>query len=256
MTLKLIVILFIAVLVFIFVGHTGLMDKLNSGSLNNKTKLNEQIIQDNEYTYERLSMVKSQIKARGIKDLKVLNAMEVVPRHKFVPEKFRKYSYHDEPLPIGRDQTISQPYIVAFMTELLKLDKDDIVLEVGTGSGYQAAVLSLLAKQVYTIEIINELGLEARNRLQSNGYDNVTVKIGDGYNGWHDHAPYDAIIVTAAPEHIPPELINQLKKGGKMVIPTGEIDAGQILRLITKDKKGQIDIKDVLPVRFVPLTRK
>lgn len=255
MALKIIVILFIVISVITFVNYSGFLGKLNSGSFNNKSKVKALTIND-EYNSERLSMVKNQIKARGINDPKVLEAMETVQRHQFVPEKFQKYSYRDEPLPIGFDQTISQPYIVAYMTELLDLDKNDVVLEIGTGSGYQAAVISLLAKRVYTVEIINELGLEARNRLQKLGYENVEVMIGDGYNGWPDHAPYDAIIVTAAPENIPPELINQLKKGGILVIPTGEIETGQILKLITKDDDGQITIKDALHVRFVPLTRK
>ncbi|MGR3320094.1 MAG: protein-L-isoaspartate(D-aspartate) O-methyltransferase [Candidatus Anammoxibacter sp.] len=253
MAIKIIIVVVISVIIVVM--YLGMYSKLNADSFK-KSKVKEQIINDDDYSYERQSMVKNQIKARGISDIRVLKAMETVPRHKFVPEKFKEYSYRDEPLQIGLGQTISQPYIVAYMTELLGLDKDDKVLEIGTGSGYQAAVLSLLVKEVYTVEIINELGLEAKDRLQKLGYDNVKVRIGDGYNGWMDYATYDAIIVTAAPEHIPPELINQLKPGGKMVIPMGEADIGQILKLITKDHKGQIVTKNVLNVRFVPLTRR
>lgn len=208
------------------------------------------------YAFERVQMVEHQIKDRGIKDPLVLKAMETVPRHEFVPKEFKKYSYSDQPLPIGLDQTISQPYIVAFMTEQLELDEDDIVLEIGTGSGYQAAVISLIAKQIYTIEILESLGKQVRDTLRRLGYNNIEVKIGDGYNGWLEHAPYDAIIGTAAPNHIPSELINQLKKGGRMIIPVGGIYYGQNLKLIKKDDNGNIAIETVLPVRFVPMTRR
>lgn len=252
---KIFIIFFISILIIVFFCYFGSVVNLDAGAIVDNIKLKTEVIKDNGYNRERVLMVKNQIKARGIKDPKVLTAMETVPRHHFVPKEFRKYSYYDEPLPIGFNQTISQPYIVAFMTETLDLDKNDIVLEIGTGSGYQAAVLSLLVKKVYTIEIINELGLEAKDRLKRLGYDNVEVKIGDGYHGWPDYAPFNAIIVTAAPEDVPPALIKQLKKDGKMIIPTGNFDTGQTLKLITKEANGDIKTKNVLPVRFVPLTR-
>ena len=165
------------------------------------------------------------------------------------------YSYYDQPVPIGFGQTISQPYIVAFMTELLRVGKDDVVLEVGAGSGYQAAILARLVKQVYTMEILEELGKEAFMRLKAMGYDNVEVKIGDGYKGWPEHAPYDAIIVTAAAAQIPQPLIDQLKPGGRMVIPVGGVYEVQDLMLITKDASSKVIKKSIIPVRFVPLTR-
>ncbi|NOZ62962.1 MAG: protein-L-isoaspartate(D-aspartate) O-methyltransferase [Calditrichaeota bacterium] len=204
------------------------------------------------YTRRRLRMVKTQIQARGVKDTLVLNAMKKVPRHLFVPENLKEMAYWDRPLPIGEDQTISQPYIVAFMTEKLKLKGKEKVLEIGTGSGYQAAVLAEIAKEVYTIEIIPKLGEQARARLESLGYKNVRVKIGDGYRGWPEHAPFDAIIVTAAPDQIPQPLIQQLKRGGSMIIPVG--DLSQNLFLITKDMDGTVHRKSVLPVIFVPMT--
>ena len=252
---KIFIIFFVSILIIVFLCYFGSMVNLDAGTAKHHIKLKREVINDNGYNHERILMVKSQIKARGIKDPKVLKAMETVPRHHFVPKKLQKYSYYDEPLSIGFNQTISQPYIVAFMTEILDLDKDDIILEIGTGSGYQAAVLSLLVKKIYTIEIISELGIEAKDRLKRLGYDNVEVKIGDGYHGWPDYAPFNAIIVTAAPENVPPDLIKQLKKGGKMIIPTGSFDTGQDLKLISKDINGDIKTKNVLPVRFVPLTR-
>jgi len=182
--------------------------------------------------------------------------METVPRHLFVPEENRSYSYYDQPVPIGFGQTISQPYIVAFMTELLKLEKGDVVLEVGTGSGYQAAILAKLIKQVYTIEIIEELGKETFKRLKTMGYNNVEVKVGDGYKGWPEHAPFDAIIVTAAAEHVPQPLIDQLKPSGRLVIPVGGVYEVQDLMLITKDASSKVVKKSIIPVRFVPLIRK
>ncbi|NIS60942.1 MAG: protein-L-isoaspartate(D-aspartate) O-methyltransferase [Proteobacteria bacterium] len=196
-------------------------------------------------------MVETQIRARGIKDDAVLRAMRNVDRHKFVPEEIRQQAYSDRPLPIGEGQTISQPYIVALMTELLELRKGDRVLEVGTGSGYQAAILAELADYVYTIEIIESLALSAERLLRELGYRNIDVKTGDGYIGWEEFAPFDAIIVTAAPTHIPQPLLDQLKEGGRLVIPVG--DYYQELKKITK-VKGQIKSQNVTPVVFVPMT--
>jgi protein-L-isoaspartate(D-aspartate) O-methyltransferase len=214
------------------------------------------VIDEDTFTHQRKRMVKEQIAYRGITDKGVLEAMGTVPRHLFVPEENRSYSYYDQPVPIGFGQTISQPYIVAFMTELLKLGKDDVVLEVGAGSGYQAAILSKLVKQVYTIEIIEGLGKEAFKRLKTMGYDNVEVKVGDGYKGWPEHAPFDAIIVTAAAEHVPQPLVDQLKPGGRLVIPVGGVYEVQDLMLITKDASSKVVEESIIPVRFVPLIRK
>lgn len=184
----------------------------------------------------------------------VLQAMAKVPRHAFVPKRERPFAYENRPLPIGYGQTISQPYIVAVMTELLKLQVHDKVLELGTGSGYQAAILAELADQVYSIEIINELGKRAASRLARLGYDNVQVKIGDGYYGWPEHAPYDAIVVTAAGSHIPPPLMKQLKIGGRMVIPVGSRFMTQQLLLVEKRHDDRIITRQILPVAFVPIT--
>jgi len=177
-----------------------------------------------------------------------------VPRHEFVPQNLQSRAYDNLPLPIGYGQTISQPYIVALMTDLLELEEPDVVLEVGTGSGYQAAVLSGLVTQVYTIEIINELSKTAGSRLQRLGFENIETKLGDGYNGWPGHAPFDAIIVTAAASHIPPPLIRQLKPGGVLVIPVGPRFQVQQLTLVRKDNEENITTRQLLPVRFVPLT--
>ena len=206
---------------------------------------------DDAFRVRRLDMVATQIVARGISDSLVIRAMRTVPRHEFVPERLRMLAYSDGPLPIGEDQTISQPYIVAFMTEALKLTPHDKVLEIGTGSGYQAAVLAEIVDSVFTIEIIESLGKSAESRLQALGYDNISVRIGDGYQGWRENAPFDAIIVTAAPDHIPQPLIDQLKVGGRLVIPVGS--AFQELVRITKTREGTIQ-EDLLPVRFVPMT--
>lgn len=184
----------------------------------------------------------------------VMIAMSSVPRHKFVPKAYISYSYENRPLPIGEGQTISQPYIVAIMTDLLDLEPSDVVLEIGTGSGYQAAVLAELTGQVYTIEIIETLHKSATKRLAALGYANVETKLGDGYYGWEAHAPFDAIIVTAAAGQIPPPLIKQLKPGGKMVIPVGGAFLTQYLMLIEKQNDGKVTTRQILPVRFVPLT--
>jgi len=201
---------------------------------------------------KRKEMVVEQIEERGVIDRRVLEVMGRVPRHKFVPEKYRHLAYGDYPLPIGEGQTISQPYIVALMTECLQLEGDEKVLEVGTGSGYQAAILSELAREVYTIEILEPLAKRSEELLRELGYKNVKVKCGDGYLGWEEYAPFDAIIVTCAPDHIPEPLIDQLVEGGGMVIPVGETDFTQVLKLVEK-KEGGIIIQNIVPVRFVPM---
>lgn len=185
---------------------------------------------------------------------KVMSAIGRVPRHEFVPEEMVQNAYRNNPLPIGHGQTISQPYIVAIMTDLLKLEPDHKVLEIGTGSGYQAAILAELVAQVYTIEIIEPLAKESSSRLQRLGYSNISTRIGDGYYGWKEHAPFDAIIVTAAASHIPHDLIEQLKPGGRMMIPVGSRFLTQQLLLVSKEKDGKLLTRQILPVRFVPLT--
>lgn len=187
-------------------------------------------------------------------DPKVLSAMAKVPRHEFVPISARNWAYENRPLPIGHGQTISQPYIVAIMTDLIQVNKESRVLEVGTGSGYQAAILAELAAAVYTMEIIEPLGRQAMKKLAALDYNNVTVRIGDGYFGWEEQAPFDTIIVTAAASHIPPPLIKQLKNGGRMIIPVGSKFYVQSLMLVEKDDTGSITARQILPVRFVPLT--
>jgi len=199
----------------------------------------------------REKMVETQIKARGVKDPRVLSALLKVERHRFVPEEHLNSAYSDQPLPIGEGQTISQPYIVALMTELLELKGEEKVLEIGTGSGYQAAILGELAKEVYTIEIIESLASMAKKRLSEFGYQNIKVKAGDGYLGWPEAAPFDAIILTAAPDHIPRPLIEQLKEGGRMVVPVGTYT--QELKKIIK-RSGKIETTDIIPVVFVPMT--
>jgi protein-L-isoaspartate(D-aspartate) O-methyltransferase len=202
---------------------------------------------------DRIRMVDYQIARRGVNDSLVIDAMRCVPRHLFVPENYRDRSYEDGPLPIGENQTISQPYIVALMTELLELNGGEKVLEVGTGSGYQAAVLAEICDSVYTIEIIKSLADRARYILDSIGYNNVKVIYGDGYQGWPEAAPFDGIIVTAAPDHIPQPLIDQLAIGGKLVIPVG--DYYQYLKVLTKTEDG-VDEQTGIAVRFVPMTGK
>ncbi len=206
------------------------------------------------FTAMRERMVKDQIARRGIRDREVIRAMSSVPRHRLVPKGLMKKAYNDTPLPIGYGQTISQPYIVAYMTQIIKADKGDTVLEIGTGSGYQAAILSAVAGRVYTIEIISQLAESASLKLKELGYKNVTTRCADGYYGWPEHAPFDAIIVTAAAGHIPPPLLKQLKPGGRMVIPVGGPFMIQSLVLVEKDKSGVITTRNLMPVRFVPLT--
>ena len=196
-------------------------------------------------------MVEQQIAARGILDSRVLAAMEQVPRHLFVPAQLREAAYLDHPLPIGHDQTISQPYIVALMAELLEPEGDERILEIGTGSGYHAAVLSRVVAEVYSVEIVEVLGQTAAQVLEDLGYDNIHLRIGDGYRGWQEAAPFDAIILTAAPPRIPEPLLAQLKAGGRLVVPLGE--TSQDLQVVTKTESG-LDRRVVAPVRFVPMT--
>ena len=204
------------------------------------------------YAADRKNMVDSQLVSRGIKDKKVLAAMRKVKRHKFVPHPLRTLAYAVRPLPIGYEQTISQPYIVALMTELLELSGGEKVLEIGTGSGYQAAVLAEICGHVYTIEILKPLANSAENLLRQLGYGNISVRCGDGFLGWEEYAPYDAIIVTCAPTEVPAPLLKQLKEGGRLVIPVGEYY--QQLKLIEKIN-GEIKTKNIIPVRFVPMIR-
>ena len=206
--------------------------------------------QDN-YRDEREQMVTYQIEGRGIHDARVLNAMRKVERHLFVPPDIQKYAYLDRPLPIGYGQTISQPYIVAYMTEILNLKQDEKVLEVGTGSGYQAAILAEVSDSVFSIEVVPELASRAKRILETLGYKQVEVKTGDGYQGWEEYAPFDAIIVTCAPTHVPKMLSDQLREGGRMIIPIGERYVQQLVLL--EKKKGKLRQKNVLPVRFVPM---
>ena len=207
-----------------------------------------------ERASERQQMVAQQIQARGIHDPCVLEALRTVPRHAFVPEARRDQAYTDSPLPIAHGQTISQPYIVAFMTEALHLDPDSRVLEVGTGSGYQAAVCAEIAREVYTIEIVPELAESAARILKELGYANVHVGTGDGFFGWEDKAPFDAIIGTAATGQIPGPLLEQLKTDGRMILPCEDADGLQYLVLVTKNGRGELSQKRILPVRFVPMT--
>ncbi len=200
-------------------------------------------------------MVAEQIEARGVRDSAVLSALRSVPRHEFVPPQYRSLAYADRPLPIGLGQTISQPYIVALMTELLDPEPTDRILEVGTGSGYQAAVAARVVEQVYSIELLPELARTAAERLERLGITNVEVRAGDGYLGWPDHAPFDGILVTAGADHVPPPLVEQLAPGARMVIPVGTSDADQVLQVVEKRPDGSVQVRDVVPVRFVPLLR-
>ncbi len=218
---------------------------------------------DDPYAQPREALIKeieatalslASVVGRNAINPRVLDAIRKVPRHEFVSEHLRSFAYEDRPLPIGHGQTVSQPYIVAVMTDLLDLEKGHTVLEVGAGSGYQAAVLAECVKEVYTIEILEDLGKEAQERLKRLGYTNVEVRIGDGFNGWKEKAPFDRIIVTAAGNNIPPPLIEQLKPGGRMAIPIGEPYGAQQLMLVEKQEDGEIKTRRALPVAFVPLT--
>lgn len=213
----------------------------------------DKIDEIDDYIEKRQSMVLNQLRSRDILDSKVLQAMLTVPRHQFVDEHIRESAYNDYPLSIGEGQTISQPYIVALMTQLLKLKKGEKVLEIGTGSGYQAAVLAEIVEEVYTIEIYESLSKKSEKLLNDLGYRNIKFKVGDGYHGWEEHAPYDAIIVTCAPDHVPPSLLQQIKDdGGRIVIPVGGIWMVQTLMKIEKSG-GQIKSKGIIGVRFVPM---
>jgi protein-L-isoaspartate(D-aspartate) O-methyltransferase len=207
---------------------------------------------DDAYTFARKRMIEQDVRGRGVKDSMVLEVMGAVPRHLFVDASYRDRAYEDHPLPIGEGQTISQPYVVALMTEALRLRPADRVLEIGTGSGYQAAVLAKIVKEVYTIEIRQPLVIKAEKTLADLGYLNVRVKFADGYFGWEEHAPFDAIIITAAANHIPPPLIKQLKEGGRLIVPLGSTVYYQTLTLATK-RKGELEIEQLSPVAFVPM---
>lgn len=206
--------------------------------------------QDDRYE-ERQQMVKQQLRTRGITNASVLKALGTVPRHRFVPTRYASSAYNDQPLPIGYDQTISQPYIVAYMTEVASLSREAKVLEIGTGSGYQTAVLAEIVRQVYTIEIVSELAKRSQKLLADLGYDNVEVRTGDGYQGWPSKAPFDAIVVTAAPDHIPATLIDQLAVGARLIVPVGRYS--QDMTIVTKTLDGSTQER-TLPVRFVPMT--
>lgn len=231
------IIIFLIILIFLFCGKA-------------KIKSN-----DDNYVPNREQMVREQIEARGVTDQRVLTAMRKVPRHLFIPADLRNDAYKDYPLPIGEGQTISQPYIVARMSELMRLKGDEKVLEIGTGSGYQAAVLALLAKEVYSIEIVKPLAELAEKRLKDLGYNNVTVKYGDGYLDWAEAAPFDAIIITCAPPYLPDSLVRQLKDGGRIVVPMGEENQTQILTVFQK-QDGKLLKTEYESVRFVPMTGK
>ena len=210
---------------------------------------------DPNFDYLRKLMIKNQLQSRGIRDDAVLEVMRSVERHNFVPENYRDRAYSDGPLPIGHGQTISQPYIVAFMTEQLQVSSQHKVLEIGTGSGYQAAILGELAKHVFTIEIIPELAEDAKNILNHLSYKNITVRTGDGYKGWPEEAPFERIMVTAAPTEVPQMLVDQLAPGGRMILPVGAQFLVQYLWVIEKDDQGTVTKEKILPVRFVPMVK-
>lgn len=210
------------------------------------------LLSERDHRQHRLAMVKRQLRSRDIHDPQVLQAMQQVPRHEFVPKHLRSSAYADGPLPIGNGQTISQPYIVALMTQLGRPNPESRVLDVGTGSGYQAAVLAEIVNHVYSIEIVEDLADEASERLQRLGYDNIDVRCGDGYQGWEEHAPFDLIIVAAAPDHVPQPLIDQLAPGGRLIIPVGKY--AQVLTMVEKKADGSTEKQSVAPVAFVPMT--
>jgi len=237
---------------FVLLGTIAIMSVTNTFAEGVYKDKRQQMVDAVE---QMMEMTESSIGKASL-NKRVVEAMMAVPRHKFVPPDYQSHAYENRPLPLSHQQTISQPYIVALMTDLAAVTPESVVLEVGTGSGYQAAILSELVSHVYSIEIVEALGLQARLRLQKLGYENVTVKIGDGYYGWSEHAPFDAILVTAAAEHIPEQLIQQLKPGCRIVIPVGEQKMAQSLRVLIKGLDGEIEQRDVLPVAFVPLTGK
>ena len=248
--------IFLVAFIVLGVGSIILSDRLDSltNSITNKASIEDKKpLSGDEYKTVREEMVDSQIKARGISNMDVLEAMRSVPRHEFVLEQYLSRAYTDQPLPINHGQTISQPYIVALMSELLEIQEGQRVLEIGTGSGYQAAVLAELGVDVYTIEIIPELAQEARERLNRLGYTEIHTKTADGYFGWEENGPFEAIIVTAAPDHLPQPLANQLAEGGRLIIPIGPVGAFQTLWLFEKID-GELQATNMGGVRFVPLT--
>ncbi|MEA3507049.1 MAG: protein-L-isoaspartate(D-aspartate) O-methyltransferase [Elusimicrobiota bacterium] len=219
-----------------------------------ETLESSELPQEHQLYREAVQMIENQLKERGIENKKVLEAMLKVPRHEFVPRQQRLNAYSDRPLAIGWGQTISQPFIVAYMTEIISLQPGDRVLEIGTGSGYQASVLAEIVDKVYTVEIIRPLGERAKEDIENLGYKNIEVKLADGYYGWEEAAPFDAIVVTAAAQYIPPPLIRQLSEGGRMIIPVGHPYQTQYLTLVEKTA-GEVSTRRLIPVRFVPLTR-
>lgn len=252
---------FVATLVVLFSLVTAscrpgqLMEDLDEAGIQSSDMGETSFADQDKYQQLRADMVAKQIEGRGISDQLVLNAMRIVPRHEFVPEEYLSSAYNDHPLPIGYGQTISQPYIVGLMSEILQLDPGEKVLEIGTGSAYQAAVLAEMGMDVYTVEIISELADEAEQRLSALDFQQVAVLNADGYFGWEEHAPYDAVIVTAAPDHLPQPLIEQLKPGGRLVLPIGPVGATQTLWVFEKDLNGELQASNLGAVRFVPLTR-
>jgi len=259
--MRLISIIFTAIFIVVLPYKGSCQPIINSRVPFQKSSINNDTLtwhrpRFSERQKERDQMVDKNIKKKGVTDPKVLDAMRHVPRHMFIPEQYQKFAYQNIPVPIGYGQTISQPYIVAYMTQILDLKAGEKVLEVGTGSGYQAAILSEITPYVYTIEIIPALANKAMFRFEKLGYATIKTKIGDGYKGWTEYAPFDAIILTAAAEKIPQPLIDQLKPGGIMVMPIGDISETQQLTKVTKSKDGKIHIERKLPVRFVPMTGK
>jgi protein-L-isoaspartate(D-aspartate) O-methyltransferase len=238
-----------SLMIFILLPYTVASPPVGSAERGNE-RARADSAESRETREARERMVQEQIFARGIRDPRVLGALRKVPRHRFVPPAMQPSAYEDSALPIGLGQTISQPYVVAFMTEAVELQPQDRVLEIGTGSGYQAAVLSLLVREVYSMEIVERLGREAEARLKEMGYANVRVRIVDGYRGWPEAAPFDAIIVTAAPPDVPPALVAQLRPGGRMVVPVGRYE--QDLIRLRRTAKG-LERESLLPVRFVPM---